>query len=195
MDDRNPFRHTEGRQAIVERWQTTLWVAIGAAWVLPILIFWYRAWDTRRPLVTMIYLICSSLSLMAAALPESYFLPKAIEASGHLYEALGVRRFRRYMMHGDLMNWLIRRNDPGYRVVRGRDSIRNFEAQTRANERGHLVFLGSGVPPTAYAFVSGWHKFAAYLVIANIVLNVYPIFLQRYTRPPISRVLRPRQPS
>lgn len=37
---------------------------------------------------------------------------------------------------------------------------------------------------------SGWPRFAAYMVAMNIVLNVYPIMLQRYTRARIRRTLR-----
>jgi hypothetical protein len=166
-----------------------LGIVIGLAWVLPMLIFWYQAWDTRNPMITMAYLACSGLSLAVALLPESYFQPKPAEFNVRLYEALGIRRFRRYMIHGDYMNSLIRRSEPGYRIVKGRGSIRNFEAGTRASERGHLILLASGMPATIYALASGWTRFGAYFILANIVLNVYPILLQRYTRVRIQRAL------
>ena len=154
------------------------------------LIFWYQAWDPRAPLVPLAYLMSSAVGLTAAFLPDSYFRPRAFELSGRLYEAAGVHRFGRFMMHGDYMNRRIRRIIPGYRFVGGRDSLHRVETHTRESERGHLVWLLSGVPPTIYAMVSGWLKFAAYFVAVNIILNIYPILLQRYTRARICRILR-----
>jgi len=178
------------RGRVVRRAQATLNVVITVFWIVPMLIFWYRAWDARAPLVSMAYLISSAAGLMAAFLPDSYFRPRAFELSGSLYETAGVQRFGRYMMHGDYMNRRIRKIIPGYRVIGGRDSMHRIEAHTRESERGHIVWLLSGVPPAIYAIVSGWSKFAAYFVVVNIILNIYPILLQRYTRARIYRILR-----
>jgi hypothetical protein len=35
----------------------------------------------------------------------------------------------------------------------------------------------------------GWRRFAAYLVVANVAANLYPIVLQRYNRARIYRIL------
>src|SRR5215472_7924009 len=180
----------ETREVVVRRAEAVRTVVVALTWILPILIFWYRAWDTSRPLVPLAYLACASVSIAAAFFPDSYFRPKAFELRGKLYEAMGVRLFRRFMMDGDYMNRRLRRAVPNYRFIAGRDSMRRFEALTRANERGHLILLLSGLPPTVYAVASGWPKFAAYFVIVNILLNVYPILLQRYTRARICRILR-----
>ena len=180
----------ETREVVVRRAQAARTVVVGLSWVLPMLIFWYRAWDISRPLVPLAYLAFASVSLAAAFVPDSYFRPKAFELRGKLYEAMGVRLFRRFMMDGDYMNRRLRRAVSNYRFIAGRDSMRRFEALTRANERGHLILLLSGLPPTVYAVASGWPKFAAYFVIVNILLNVYPILLQRYTRARICRILR-----
>ena len=188
--DSAPPASGETREVVVRRAQAVRTVVVALSWILPMLIFWYEAWDASRPLVPLAYLACASLSLVAAFFPDSYFRPKAFELRGKLYDAMGVRLFRRFMMDGDYMNRRLRRTVPGYRFIAGRDSMRRFEALTRANERGHLMWLLAGLPPTVYAVASGWPKFAAYFVIVNILLNVYPILLQRYTRARISRILR-----
>ena len=39
-----------------------------------------------------------------------------------------------------------------------------------------------GMVSAAYAWRIGWHGWATYLSVGNVLVNVYPILLQRYTR-------------
>ncbi len=167
----------------------SVWIIIGAAWCAPMLAFWYQAWDVQKPFVTLACLLSSILSFAAVWLPASWFQPREFERSGHFYEAIGVRRFRAYMVNGDIMNFWIRRSVPAYRCVTGRESMRALEKQTCVNERGHMLMLLAALPATAYAFLTGRFKFTMYFLIVNTVLNVYPILLQRYTRARIVRIL------
>ena len=82
---------------------------------------------------------------------------------------------------------------PGYRYVTGRKSIRAFGRQTCDSERGHMLMLFAALPATAYALSTSRFKFALYFLMVNIVLNVYPILLQRYTRARIVRILGARE--
>ena len=99
------------------------------------------------------------------------------------------------MVNGDIMNSWIRRSVPGYRCVTGRKSIQAFGRQTCDSERGHLLMLFAALPAIAYALSTGRFKFALYFLTLNIVLNVYPILLQRYTRARIVRILGARESS
>lgn len=129
------------RARAVKQAQNVLAGLLGAFWVLPMLVFWYEAFDARRPLVPLGYLVCSLGGFVAAFLPESYFRPRSFE-SARFYEAVGVRQFGRFMMHGEFMNRRIRKAVPGYRFLSGRDSMRRVEAGTRESERGHVLMLG-----------------------------------------------------
>ena len=42
----------------------------------------------------------------------------------------------------------------------------------------------------AWAWHVGWHGWAVYLSAGNVVVNVYPILLQRYTRGRLVGLLR-----
>ena len=174
---------------MVARANAALCVIIGVSWCLPMLVFWYQAWDIRKPFITLSYLLLTALSLAAVWWPASWFQPRAFELSGRFYEAIGVRRFRAYMVHGDMMNSWIRRSVPGYRCVAGRESIQAFGRQTCAREQGHLLMLLASLPAIAYALSTGSFKFGLYFLIVNIALNLYPILLQRYTRARIIRIL------
>jgi len=178
---------------MVARANAALCAIIGVSWCLPMLAFWYQAWDIRKPLTTLSYLLVSALSLAAVWWPASWFQPRAFELSGRFYEAIGIRRFRAYMVHGDIMNSWIRRSVPGYRCVAGRESIQAFGRQTCAREQGHLLMLLASLPAIAYALSTSSFKFALYFLFVNVALNLYPILLQRYTRARIIRILSDRE--
>jgi hypothetical protein len=175
--------------AIQQRGRMFLTFFVAAVWVLPQVIFWFQAWDKRHPEVTMAFLAAGLFAFVAAALPEGYYRPRRLEASGRLYERLGIRLFRHFVMNGDDMNTEIRRIYPTYRVIGGPREMRRLEAQTRLNERAHMFAFWAGLPAVVYAAVLGWTGFALFLGGATAVANVYPILLQRYTRARIHGIL------
>jgi hypothetical protein len=175
--------------AIQQRGHALMIVFLAGVWILPQLVFWVQAWDSRQPLVSIGFLAAGLLALVAVRMPEAYYRPRAFEANGRVYELIGVRLFRHFVMNGDDMNTEIRRIYPGYRVIGGRSEMLLFEAQTRSNERAHAFAFWAGLPPIVYAVVLGWTAFALILVAATVVANVYPILLQRYNRARIWRIL------
>jgi len=90
--------------------------------------------------------------------------------------------FRRFAPDGDLANRCARRSNPQHRVIRGRRVAADFIIRTGQSERGHLVLLALGVLSAAYALSLEWHGWAFYLSTGNVVVNIYPIMLQHYTR-------------
>lgn len=119
-----------------------------------------------------------------------YFPTRPIER-GRLYPLLGIRLFKKYLpTSGDLV---LRRR--GIRRIRVHESggrhaaLANFEQQSRRWEFGHLV---SGVLLQAWAVVGGLlfdpTQFWACTGI-NLVVNVYPVMLQRYNRARIAGVM------
>jgi hypothetical protein len=152
-------------------------------------IFWFQAWDKRHPEVTIAFLAASLFAFVAAALPDGYYRPRGFEASGRLYERIGVRLFRHFVMNGDDMNTEIRRIYPTYRVIVGQREMRRLEEQTRLNERSHVFAFWAGLPAIVYAVLLGWTGFAIFLGGATALANVYPILLQRYTRARIGGIL------
>src|SRR5215471_8853074 len=152
------------RQSFTTRSSLSVGIIISAAWCAPMLIFWYQAWDVRKPFATLSYLLLSILSFAVVWWPASWFQPRQFELTGRFYEAVGVRRFRAYMVNGDIMNSWIRRSVPGYRCVTGRASMRAFGRQTCDSERGHMLMFLAALPATAYAFSTSRFKFALYFL-------------------------------
>ncbi|HEY0176876.1 MAG TPA: hypothetical protein VGC08_10890 [Pedobacter sp.] len=68
-------------------------------------------------------------------------------------------------------------------------ALMNLHYQTKKSELGHVIIL---------LIVLGFNVFVAFkfgvlkslwLLVLNILLNLYPIFLQRYNRPRIERAI------
>jgi hypothetical protein len=102
-----------------------------------------------------------------------------------------VRWFRAIVPDGDLANRLRRVRDPGYRVVRSRAYVEAMWARAVEGERSHLVLLIFGAGSALIAARVGWTGWAAYLAVGNLLVNVYPVLLQRYTRTRLAPLRRP----
>jgi len=169
-----------------------------AGWIAPLLKFWAVVWDVFRPSDYVggdvaprlwLFLAAFAVSLTPWWLPASYYRVRRFEQSGRLYEALGIRVFRSVVPNGDLVNLWRRRREPGFRVISNRQSAAEFLSRTVVGEKSHLVLLLIGAGSSLYAWHIGWNGWAAYLGVANVLVNLYPILLQRYTRARIVRLL------
>jgi Glycosyl-4,4'-diaponeurosporenoate acyltransferase len=170
----------------------------------PMLQFWLRVWGPLRPFgvpevpppAPGAILLCLAICFAVYWLPDAYYRTRAVESTGRLYEALGVRLFRQVVPNGDLINRARRRRDPGFRVVPNATAAAAYVPKTEQGERGHFVLLLFGAFTTAYAVSIGWHAWAFVLTAGNILMNLYPMLLQRYTRARLARIgarARPRR--
>ncbi|WP_165253596.1 glycosyl-4,4'-diaponeurosporenoate acyltransferase CrtO family protein [Paludisphaera soli] len=157
-------------------------------WLTLMAVFWLRFLFPLRPYgfiaarpSTVSVVVCGAITCLPFLLPDGYFRPRRFER-GRLYPLLGIRLFRYLAPDGDLVNQMLRRTDPSYRVVRDRASMRKHLAGTRSNERWHLAFFLAGTFTVIFAFKIGEPGFAALLTVMNLVFNLYPVFHQRYKR-------------
>ena len=172
--------------------------SMAGGWLGPLLMFWMYVWGPLRPFAYpsgellpdawFVLLVVACISLWWV-LPRSYFEMRPFERSGRVYESLGVLYFRRLAPDGDLANRWERRKNPKYRLIRDPQSAAAFISRTEQSERGHLVLLALGCVSAIYAWSLGWHGWALYLGAGNVVVNIYPILLQRYTRSRIRALL------
>lgn len=122
-----------------------------------------------------------------------YFEPSKLEQwrGRSLYEFVGVRFFKRYLLPTELLLDHLR----GKKAVQGsqgalKAELKRLEWETRRNEVIHLLvllltgcFLVSNLSPKLSR-----QQLLSILAI-NLYLNVYPIFVQRYNRVRITRLL------
>lgn len=154
-------------------------------------MFWLYVWGPMRPfdypggdLFPPLPVFLGFLGGGVAVwwLPASYYQIRAFERSGRLYELLGVRLFRWFVPDGDAANKWRRRREPSFRIIRNRRDALAFRPRTELSERGHLVLLALGSFSAAFAWMIGWQGWAVYLGVGNVLVNLYPVLLQRYTR-------------
>ena len=112
----------------------------------------------------------------------SYFDEHSFEQRGRLYDYLGVRHFKYVASAGDYVNRRRRRTDPSFRNVRTYGEAVAWEARTRFNEAAHLACLGFSVVMVLWLCSRARYTWLPLIVVLNVLLNVYPILLQRYTR-------------
>lgn len=116
---------------------------------------------------------------------EIYFTPTPPERwrRGLLYVLIGIRFFKRYLpTSGDIVTrWRGVRRIPPYNS----HTIDDLLVYRRVTKSQELRHLGGGV---AMLLISWWSIHYRgkgdwrILILANIVINLYPVFLQRYNR-------------
>jgi hypothetical protein len=133
----------------------------------------------------LMFCVLAFTEALKSPLTSSYYNEKGWEGRGKIYENLGINFFKKLLV---LIGWerLNKKSNP---VENNIKSLMNLHYQTKKSELGHvmilLIVLGFNV---LVAFRFGVLK-SLWLLILNILLNLYPIFLQRYNRPRIERAI------
>jgi hypothetical protein len=165
--------------------------SMAGGWLGPLLMFWLYVWGPLRPFHypndDLSPPLGMFLALFAAGVAV-WWLP--FEQGGRVYERLGVRLFRWLVPDGDAANKWRRRREPAFRIIRNRRYALAFLRRTELSEKSHLVMLVLGGLSAAFAWTIGWSGWAVYLTIGNVLVNLYPVLLQRYTRARILSIHR-----
>jgi glycosyl-4,4'-diaponeurosporenoate acyltransferase len=123
---------------------------------------------------------------------RKYFEPIKLEQwhGRSIYEFLGVKFFKRYLLPDQLLLFRLRgkKEIQGSRVLK--DELERLEWQTKRNEVIHLLamfFIGCilVVKSPQLSIVQ-----ILFIFTINLYVNVYPIFVQRYNRFRIMKLLR-----
>lgn len=109
-------------------------------------------------------------------LDAGYFKTKPFERGGSIYKYLGVHIYRKLLIW---VGWeSISRNK--HPVKNDLNSLKSCEYHTRSSELGHTI-IALIVAITTLCIASSFSE-AKWLVITNILLNIYPIMVQRFNR-------------
>jgi Glycosyl-4,4'-diaponeurosporenoate acyltransferase len=132
-------------------------------------------------------------SLPILFLPNRYvdMIQWSRKSSG--YEKLGVKYINALAQDGALLNWVLRRRYPAYKVVKlDRSALWKKYRQTYMFERFHWsLFLLFSVL-TVHACVRLEWGWVIFLCIGNLFYNVYPNLLQQYIRVKLATILSER---
>jgi hypothetical protein len=156
----------------------TLVAVAGLTWALHVFGPRSTAWAFVVVWAPMAWLGTIS-RLVTPRLPASYHELRRFEADGRVYELLGV----------GVAKWLLRRGplaffNPGLRLPGERtpDTIARLDQRMRDAEASHAILLVLTMGVVAHAGARGWWVAAAWTLLFDVLLNGYPVMLQRYNR-------------
>jgi len=140
------------------------------------------AWVLNLLLMMCVFKFTEALKSQFTSL---YYNEKKCERRGKLYEFLGINIFRKLLVW---IGWerLNKKSNP---IEKNTKSLIHLQYRTKQSELGHIIIM---------VIVLGFNVFVAFefgileslwLLILNILLNLYPIFLQRYNRPRLDRAI------
>ena len=113
-----------------------------------------------------------------------YYRLQPFEIDGGLYERLGVETFKWLLFKSR-----IERLNTSVRLSYGRTGLQDLERGIREAETDHVIALLVMVVITIHAAMNARWALVGWLLLANVVANVYPIMLQRHNRARLLPVL------
>jgi hypothetical protein len=121
------------------------------------------------------------------SLPAGFYEIRGFERTGRIYTCLGIRFFKKLVRRGPLSIFSPTFRPPHDRSV---ETFRFLDQETRKAETAHLLVFLLMVLLVGYALLGRWFDAMGWLMAFNILLNGYPVMLQRYNRMKIQRLLR-----
>lgn len=122
---------------------------------------------------------------LKSPLNASYFNEKTWERSGRIYKSLGINLYRKLLVG---IGWekLNKKSKP---VAKNTNVLQHLHYRTKQDELGHVIVMFIVVGFNILVAIKFGIVQSLSLLLLNILLNVYPIFLQRYNRPRIERAI------
>jgi hypothetical protein len=119
-------------------------------------------------------------------LTSPYYTARAWEHKGKLYEYFGINLFRQLLV---IIGWekLNKKSNP---IEKSAKALEHNLLRTKKSELGHLIIFLIVLGVTLIVIINRGLRDAIWLIIFNIILNLYPVLLQRYNRPRIERALQ-----
>lgn len=117
--------------------------------------------------------------LVTPRLPDAWYRLRPVEASGRIYERLGVRAAKAMLRRGPLARFNPRLHLPGDPTP-GR--LRELEGRMEDAEATHVILFVATLGAAGHAAASGRRSAARWMLLWNVVMNGYPTLLQRYNR-------------
>lgn len=159
----------------------TIFLVYGLVYKVGMLGFLF-AWMLNFVLMMCVFFFTETLK---SEFKSDYYLEKTWEKKGKIYEAFGINLFRKLLV---IVGWekLNKKANP---VDKNLQALVHLEYRTKQSELGHIIIFFIVLAFTIYVGITFGIKETLSLLILNILLNVYPVLLQRYNRPRLQRAI------
>jgi hypothetical protein len=153
--------------------------------LVPITFFVYNYIEPK-----WVYLFIAA-SLIPVFLPNAYLDKLQFSKRAGVYKKMGVDVINKLAQNGEIINALVRKKYPGYKVVKYTNaSIKKLIGQSYMHEKFHwLMFIFFNLV-MVHALYRGHIDWAIIIFITNLFYNVYPNLLQQYIRLRLSSFTR-----
>lgn len=108
-----------------------------------------------------------------------YYEAKPFERTGRVYECLGIRLFKKMVRRGPLSIFSPTLRFPKEKTV---SALQGLLSEMRKAETGHALIFVLVLLFAGYLLFKGWLDAVVWTILFNILINGYPIMLQRYNR-------------
>jgi hypothetical protein len=119
-------------------------------------------------------------------LTSPYYKCKKWEMQGRIYRYIGIDVFRKCLVW---VGWE-KYNKHTVPVKNQADALRHLEYMSRQSEFGHLIIFWIVLAIALYVWSEHGFLPSLSLLSLNIILNGYPVALQRYNRPRYQKALQ-----
>jgi hypothetical protein len=124
-----------------------------------------------------------ALSVIPGFFPNSFYDRIQVAKTTRVYKRLGVGFANKLAQNGTIINQLVRKKFPGYKmIVHQRSSINKLLQQTYMFEKFHFIMFVFFILITSYALAKNHFWWAVIISVANLLYNVYPNLLQQFIR-------------
>ena len=161
--------------------------------VVLLLIWILNAYGFRSPITAFLinWLAMSWIAvtgqLVRFSFPKGYYEIKSFERTGQIYERLGIRLFKKIVRRGPLSIFSPTLRFPKERTI---TALLALDAEMRKAETGHAIIFGLVLIVCCYALSRGWYDAFGWLLLFNLLINGYPILLQRFNRIKLQELIR-----
>ncbi len=118
---------------------------------------------------------------------SAYYDTRPFERTGQFYERVGIHLVKKLLRRGPLRILSPTLRFPKEKTV---SALRNLENEMRKAETAHTLTFIFMLLFVGYAAVNGWLDAVMWMLLFNILINPYPIMLQRYNRIKLEELIR-----
>ncbi|RYU96325.1 glycosyl-4,4'-diaponeurosporenoate acyltransferase CrtO family protein [Emticicia agri] len=151
---------------------------------VPVVYFCYQYLPLR-----LLY-VFGGISCIVIFIPVSWLNQIQLSQSSKVYARIGIRFIKKYTQDGDRVNQFIKKQHPQYKYIANKHDIKKLIGKSYMQEKFHYLIFIFFLCLTIYALMLGLIGWAVFIAIANIIYNLYPIFLQQYNRIRINYLLK-----
>lgn len=143
------------------------WLGASSGWFAFVVVWWPMVW------------VGTMSRLVQVRLPDAYHALRAFERDGRVYERLGVG-VAKAVLRRPPFAWF----NPDLHLPSERTSaaLQRLAQRMCDAEASHAVLFAATLGVAVHALARGWWLAAGLTLLFDVVMNGYPVILQRYNR-------------